>query len=190
MIEPCYFHDIIVTETASVSPTSIAGNLLQQARHQPKEGDMYERTYCKKCETYRFTNPGESCWHCKPPAEQRAILEAKQQAKEGAPAVSPALITFGGVEVDAPGFTIDSFERAICRALVDGLEIHEAAGYHLATHRGVNGGYHVTRERCDCKAGEHDQPCKHRAMLCFHLDIREPAIRKQWAGAGARRRPI
>ncbi len=147
---------------------------------------QYERTYCEGCGTYRFKAADELCWHCKSPAEQAAILEAKQR-KETAGAVSPVQnldmppITFGGVTITAPGFTADQFERAIYRALVDELEIHEAAGYHLVTHRGQNGGYHTTRERCDCKAGEHGQPCKHRATLCFHLDVREPALRRQCA---------
>ncbi|HEV2124597.1 MAG TPA: hypothetical protein VGW38_17730 [Chloroflexota bacterium] len=140
-----------------------------------------ERTYCEGCGTYRFKAGDELCWHCKSPAEQAAILEAKQR-KEAAPIVSTP-IRFGGVEVDAPGFDQDNFERALCRAFTDDLEIHEAAGYYLVTHRGVNGGYHVTRTSCDCKAGEHGQPCKHRAILCFHLDGREPAIRKQWSDA-------
>ncbi|HEV2127840.1 MAG TPA: hypothetical protein VGR22_04390 [Thermomicrobiales bacterium] len=171
---------------------------------------MYERNLCPKSETYRFTHPGEPCWHCKSRTEQRAILDAKQQANveifniteatpaasnvensdiPPAPAVSPVQnldtppVTFGGHTITAPGFTPEQFERAIARALSDELVVHEAAGYHLVTHRSVNGGYHTMRTSCDSKAGEYGQPCKHRAILCFHLDVREPAIRRQWTDA-------
>jgi hypothetical protein len=93
-------------------------------------------------------------------------------------------VTFGGVTVDAPGFTADQFERAICRALVDELEVHyDATGEVIICHRGQNGGYRVSRHTCSCKAGEVGTPCKHRALYCFHLDVREPALRRQWASA-------
>ncbi len=102
-----------------------------------------------------------------------------------AAAVSPApsLITFGGVPVDAPGFDQDRFERAMVRALVDELEVHDVGGGHVVTRRGLNGGYPCSRNRCECKAGQVGQPCKHRAALIFHLDVREPALRRQWAAA-------
>ncbi len=38
---------------------------------------QYTRNLCPKCETMRFTDPGEPCWHCKPAAAQRAILAAR-----------------------------------------------------------------------------------------------------------------
>ncbi|HEV2125804.1 MAG TPA: SWIM zinc finger family protein [Chloroflexota bacterium] len=113
--------------------------------------------------------------------------------KEAAPAISPAPqivesdtlsdspVTFGGHQVDAPGYTSDQFERAICRALVVQLEIHAVNGSHVVSHPGLTGGYKVTRTSCTCKAGEVGTPCKHRAALIFHLDVREPAIREQWA---------
>jgi hypothetical protein len=137
-----------------------------------------ERTFCSGCGTFRFKEPEQLCYHCSrgakvecPTAENSAVGQT-------------GTVTFGGVIVDAPGFDQDRFERAICRALVDQLEVqYDATGEAIICHRGQNGGYRVTRHTCSCKAGEVGTPCKHRAIYCFHLDVREPAIRKQWASA-------
>lgn len=137
-----------------------------------------ERTYCERCGTYRFKPAGELCCHCRRAPE----------ATEAASAASDTPVTFGGHVIDAPGFTQDQFERAMCRALVDELVIEtDQTGLAIVCHRGVNGGYRVTRTSCDCKAGEVGTPCKHRALLLFHLQVRLPAVRKQWAKLQAER---
>jgi hypothetical protein len=92
-----------------------------------------------------------------------------------------APVTFAGQTVDAPGFSQDQFERAILRALVDELQVTPANGQHIVHRATVAHGYRVTRERCDCTAGQVGTPCKHRALLILHLDIREPAQQRQWA---------
>ncbi len=140
------------------------------------------RTFCEGCGTYRFKEAHELCFHCaQAPTETGA-----------APAVTPApgfradsarnVITFGGATIDAPGFTQDQFERALCRAIADDLVVSiDATGQHIVGPGGVNGGYRTTRTSCDCKAGSCGQACKHRARLIAYLDIREPALRRQWA---------
>jgi hypothetical protein len=118
------------------------------------------------------------------PAETGAasgVTPASTFRAESARNVEP--VTFGGHEVDAPGYTTEGFARAMARALVDELEIHGVGGGHVVTRRGLNGGYPCSRNRCECKAGQVGQPCKHRAALIFHLDVREPALRRQWAAA-------
>ncbi len=103
---------------------------------------------------------------------------------EMAEVISPAPVTFGGATIHAPGFTADQFERALCRAIADDLVVSiDATGQHIVGPRDVNGGYRTTRTSCDCRAGSCGQACKHRARLIAHLDIREPALRRQWAAA-------
>ena len=48
-------------------------------------------------------------------------------------------------------------------------------------------GHRVTRETCSCPAGQHDVPCKHRALVIAHLDIRVPEVARQWARRRRRR---
>lgn len=138
-----------------------------------------ERTYCEQCGTFRFKSDDEFCWHCRRAPEATEAVEAASQNLQVAESHP---VTFGGHVIDAPGFTQDQFERAMCRALVDELEIHtDETGLAIVCHRGTSGGYRVTRTSCDCKAGEVGTPCKHRAALLFHLQVRLPAVRKQWA---------
>ncbi len=132
-----------------------------------------ERTHCQKCGTWRFKEPEQLCYHCSKTTDFN---------QEKSPASS--VITFGGVTVDAPGFDQDQFSRAICRAFVDDLIVtQDQTGQHIVGPAGVNGGYRTTRTICDCKAGSCGTPCKHRARLIAYLDIREPALRRQWAAA-------
>ena len=104
-------------------------------------------------------------------------------AVQEAPGGTPGTLAFNGHEVNAPGFTQDQFDRAMVRAFVDDLDVSETdtPGRYMVGHRNTGIGYHVTRERCGCKAGTAGTPCKHRAFLIAHLDIRQPAIEKQWA---------
>lgn len=144
-----------------------------------------ERTYCERCGTYRFKPAGELCCHCR---RSQDPTEAASAASRTSQIVTTQPVTFGGHVIDAPGFTQDQFERAMCRALVDELEIHtDETGLAIVTHRGVNGGYRVTRTSCDCRAGEIGIPCKHRAFYLFHTQVRIPAVRKEWAKVQAER---
>jgi hypothetical protein len=91
-------------------------------------------------------------------------------------------ITWGGHTVDAPGFSQDQFDRAMARAFVDDLRITPMRGNAFLVFRpGATMGQRVTRETCSCPAGEHDVPCKHRAVVIAHLDIRAPQVARQWA---------
>jgi hypothetical protein len=105
-------------------------------------------------------------------------VETTERVEEPAPA---GAVSYLGEIVDAPGFTQDQFERAMLRALKDDLRV---SSYHDARYLvGCPGAYFYTasREHCDCKAGRAGVPCKHRAALIAHLDIREPHVRGEWA---------
>lgn len=105
------------------------------------------------------------CQHCHPTPE---------------PTPAPAVV-WGGVTVDAPGFSQDQFERAMMRAFADDLQItQDGSGVHVVYHPGQTSGYAVTRTRCGCPAGDKGVPCKHRAVLIAHLDIRRPHVDRQW----------
>lgn len=104
-----------------------------------------------------------------------------EQARVGAPVV-PVPVSWGGHTVDAPGFDQDRFERAMARAFVDDLQIKPLHGDTFLVHySGATHGHRVTRETCTCPAGQHDVPCKHRALVIAHLDIRMPQVARRWA---------
>jgi hypothetical protein len=110
-------------------------------------------------------------------------VEAAEPVEEPATA-----ITYCGQPVNAPGFDQGSFTRAMARAFCDDLAIkpyHD--GRHIVHHAGLTGGYVVTREHCDCPAGRAGTPCKHRAVLIAHLDVRAPHVRREWATLNAAR---
>ena len=99
-------------------------------------------------------------------------------------------LTYHGHEANAPGFTQDQFDRAVVRAFIDDLEVTETdtPDRSIVGHQGTGIGYHTTRKRCGCKAGSVGSPCKHRAILIAHLNIRQPAIERQWQKLRADRR--
>jgi len=133
---------------------------------------------CQHCGHRFFSSsptPGPLCFHCKnagkavedDPGEVGCIKN-----------IQPEPITWAGYIVDAPNFTQDQFDRAMGRAFVDELEVKpdRRPGRYLVGHPQTYA-YAVTREHCTCKA---TAPCKHRALLIAHLDIRVSAIAKQW----------
>ena len=69
------------------------------------------------------------------------------------------------------------------RAFVDDLEVSETGtpDRYIVGHRNTGIGYHTSCERCGCKACTAGTPCKNRAFLIAHLDIRKPAIAKRWS---------
>lgn len=96
--------------------------------------------------------------------------------------MSPVPVTCGGHDVDAPGFDQDQFERAMTRAFIDDLRLKSLGGdAFLVFHPSASMGHRVTRETCSCPAGQHDVPCKHRALVIAHLDIRVPEVARRWA---------
>ena len=102
--------------------------------------------------------------------------------------MSPVPVTWGGHEVDAPGFDQDRFERAMTRAFIDDLRLKPIhGGAFLVYHPAASLGHRVTRETCSCPAGQHDVPCKHRALVIAHLDIRVPEVARRWAQRRRRR---
>ena len=104
------------------------------------------------------------------------------------PSMSPVPVTWGGHDVDAPGFDQDRFERAMTRAFIDDLRLKPIpGGAFLVYHPAASLGHRVTRETCSCPAGQHDVPCKHRALVIAHLDIRVPEIGRRWAQRRRRR---
>ena len=131
---------------------------------------------CKLTSSHRLAAQNRKCEHCR---WGRVRVEVEAGGRNLASAIS---ITFNGIEVTAPGCSQDQFDRAMVRAFVDDLEVTETdtPDRYVVGHRNTGIGYHVTRERCGCKAGTAGTPCKHRAFLIAHLDIRHPAIAKQW----------
>jgi hypothetical protein len=98
------------------------------------------------------------------------------------PSMSPVPVTWGGHDVDAPGFDQDRFERAMTRAFIDDLRLKAIGRETFLVHRpGASMGHRVTRETCSCPAGQHEVPCKHRALVIAHLDIRVPEVGRRWA---------
>ncbi len=143
-----------------------------------------DRTYCSGCGTWRFKAETELCYHCSRKPIETEAASAVTPAPEFRPDSGRNVITFGGATIDAPGFDQEGFEKALCRAFVDELVIvQDQTGQDVVCHDGHRGGYFTSRHTCSCKAGEVGTPCKHRAFYCFHLDVREPALRRQWASA-------
>jgi hypothetical protein len=102
--------------------------------------------------------------------------------------MAPVPVTWGGHDVDAPGFDQDRFERAMTRAFIDDLRLKPIGGEtFLVYHPAASMGHRVTRETCSCPAGQHDVPCKHRALVIAHLDIRVPEVSRRWARRRRRR---
>ena len=104
------------------------------------------------------------------------------------PSMSPVPVTWGGHDVDAPGFDQDRFERAMTRAFIDDLRLKPLGGERfLVYHPNASMAHRVTRETCSCPAGQHDVPCKHRALVIAHLDIRMREVARRWARRRRRR---
>jgi hypothetical protein len=80
------------------------------------------------------------------------------------------MIQFNGREITAGGFTAHTFQRALLRAISQGLRAER--GSVEGTVAIVSGGatYESSRDRCSCIAGRYYKPCKHRAMAAFLLD--------------------
>jgi hypothetical protein len=111
----------------------------------------------------------------------RANTPASQASLPLGPAL-PVPVTWGGHEVNAPGFDQDRFDRAMARAFVDDLQVKPLGGdAFLVHHPAATRGHRTTRETCSCPAGEHEVPCKHRALVIAHLDIRMPERARRWA---------
>ena len=89
-------------------------------------------------------------------------------------------VTWGGHTVDAPGFDQDRFDRAMARAFIDDLRLEPLPGDAFLVHfPGSSRGHYTTRETCTCPAGQHDVPCKHRALVIAHRDVRAPELAKR-----------
>jgi hypothetical protein len=131
--------------------------------------------------------------HALPRTEQpRQIHPRTRPDTRAASAVAaqmiPVPVHWGGHDVDAPGFDQDRFERAMARAFVDDLRLKPLGGEAFLVFRpGASLGHRTTRETCSCPAGQHDVPCKHRALVIAHLDIRMPEVAKRWAQRRRRR---
>ena len=134
---------------------------------------------CKLRSSHRLAAQNRKCEHC---SWGRVRVEVETTSGGNSQIEQP--LTFNGHEVNAPGFTQAQFDRAMVRAFIDDLEVTadpQLPDRWMVSHRNAGVGYHVTRERCGCKAGTAGTPCKHRAFLIAHLDVREPAIRRQWS---------
>lgn len=82
----------------------------------------------------------------------------------------------GGFRITAPTFRDDAqFDRAIQRAFDAGLQVHPTS--HARRFRVLNPAsgstYTTDRTACSCCAGQTGTPCKHVAIVCFLLDVRQ-----------------
>lgn len=86
---------------------------------------------------------------------------------------TPDTIEVGGFTVDAPGFTAESFDRAIHRAHDNGLIVAatDRPDMLLVTNPTHGTCYTVSRDTCTCRAGEHGLGCMHRALVVFLMDV-------------------
>lgn len=142
----------------------------------------HRNTRCVHCGHVGFSSefPDEPARHPSVCCHCRAAGRTMQTSTTPEPA-TPDTISWGGHVVGAPGFSEDQFERAMARAFADDLRVKQLHdGAYVVHHPGTTNGYRVTRERCTCKAGEVGTPCKHRAVLIAHLDIREPHTDREW----------
>ena len=94
------------------------------------------------------------------------------------PAPASALLVtdsfeIAGHRVTAPGFSPESFDRAIYRAHNDGLQVAptDRSDCVLVSNPTNGASYTVSRRSCTCKAGQRGTGCKHRALAIFLADI-------------------
>ncbi len=113
---------------------------------------------------------GRSCWRVCPVCDGLGAVETDPEPTPPAPA---SMLEVGSYTVDAPGFTPDSFDRAVHRAHCDGLTVTptDGGGCVLVTNP-TNGAAHTVRRRqCSCMAGQRGLGCKHRALAIMFADI-------------------
>lgn len=92
------------------------------------------------------------------------------------PDSTPEVIVMGMLEieghlVDAPGFTRERFLEAVDRAKREQLRTTPANGCVLVMSGSDDARYAVTRERCECMAGQTHHFCKHRALCIYLQDV-------------------
>lgn len=141
---------------------------------------------CKLRSSHRVAAQNRKCSHC---SWGRVRVEVEDKTISVIDSESQPIM-FAGIEIDAPGFVSqEQFEQALLRALVDELQVkpHEQSDRYVVGHPNSHA-YLTSRDRCSCKAGVSGQPCKHRAALILELDIRQPAVERQWAKLRADRR--
>lgn len=82
------------------------------------------------------------------------------------------MFTIDGIQINAPGYTAKSFDRAVERAHNEGVRTMPCAKARtVITSSGTsNRTYFTTRETCTCRAGQQGRPCKHRALAIFLVD--------------------
>lgn len=104
---------------------------------------------------------------------------------EPTPTPPAGRLQVGGFTVDAPGFTVDTFDRAIYRAHNDGLTIAptDRGDCVLVTNPTNGASYTVSRSQCSCTAGRRGLGCKHRALAIFLADIMHALPRPAAAAA-------
>lgn len=97
------------------------------------------------------------------------VPAARQLRNQTRRTEQPGSVVFGGYRLLAPGFSSDDFATAIKRAFDAGLQVTPGArpGQYLVINPESGTVYAATRSRCDCRAGQHAGPCKHRAMVCL-----------------------
>lgn len=108
----------------------------------------------------------------------RSEFSEPETDPEPTPPAGAALIVtdsfeIAGHRVTAPGFSPESFDRAIKRAHDDGLTLEATdRGDCVLVSNPVNGRtYTTSRRSCSCRAGQAGTPCKHIAYAVFMADI-------------------
>ena len=84
-------------------------------------------------------------------------------------------VTYPGYVIDAPGYDADGLDRAVQRALSEGvrLETTDRLGAFRVSRSGSDAIYTTSRTGCSCKAGRLGTACKHRALVCLLLAVVE-----------------
>jgi len=82
-----------------------------------------------------------------------------------------SVLEIEGKMVDAPGFTRERFLEAVARAKREQLRTTPGSGCVLVQSGSDDARYTVTRDRCDCKAGQTHHYCKHRALAIYLQDV-------------------
>lgn len=84
------------------------------------------------------------------------------------------MFTIDGIQIEAPGFTPEQFDRAVQRAHDEGIEVMPWAaetGTVLTTSGDGKRVYFTTRATCTCAAGQRGVGCKHRSLAVFLFDV-------------------
>lgn len=107
-------------------------------------------------------------WHGQ---AQGWAADAAHLEHEPAEVIIMGVLEIEGKVVDAPGFTLEQFTAAVERAKREQLRTTPGTGCVMVQSGSDDARYAVTRDRCDCMAGQTHRYCKHRALAIYLQDV-------------------